>query len=89
MIGSVYQTLSEKFIEKYENKVDWNYILECQNLSELFIEKYKDIIIWIYTEYNNQKYVNECVNNYINIYSQYKCNHATLWKKSEIIDFVQ
>jgi len=40
--------LSEQFIEKYKDKVDWNRISECQELSEKFIEKYKDKVNWYY-----------------------------------------
>ena len=39
---SVNQKLSEKFIEKYIDKVDWYNISRHQTLSESFIEKYID-----------------------------------------------
>jgi hypothetical protein len=45
---SIHQTLSEEFIEKYEDRVDWIYISRFQNLSEQFIEKYKDRLDWYY-----------------------------------------
>jgi hypothetical protein len=45
---SMYQKLSEQFIEKYSDKVYWNYISTYQNLSEEFIEKYSDKLIWLY-----------------------------------------
>ena len=35
---SVRQTLSEEFIEKYSNEVDWYYISKYQILSEKFIK---------------------------------------------------
>ena len=43
---SVYQKLSEEFIEKYIDKVDWWYISKYQKLSEEFIEKYIDKLNW-------------------------------------------
>jgi len=39
-----YQTLSEKFIEKYKDKVDWFYVSGYQTLSESFIEKHKSYV---------------------------------------------
>ena len=43
---SMYQKLSEPFIEKYEDRVVWNYVSEYQKLSESFIEKHKDKVNW-------------------------------------------
>ncbi len=40
--------LSESFIEKYANKVDWTIISEYQKLSERFIEKYAHKVHWSY-----------------------------------------
>jgi len=40
--------LSEKFIEKYSDKVNWVLISKYQKLSEKFIEKYKDKVNWKY-----------------------------------------
>ena len=37
--------MSEGFIEKYQNKLEWRYISIYQKLSEEFIEKYEDKII--------------------------------------------
>ena len=34
--------LSEKFIEEYADKLDWNYLSFYQNLSESFVEKHLD-----------------------------------------------
>src|SRR5574343_779114 len=36
---SIFQKLSEKFIEKYSDKINWHHISEFQKLSEKFIEK--------------------------------------------------
>ena len=47
-----YQKLSEDFIEKHKDLVNWNLISECQQLSETFIEKYKDLVNW----YNISEY---------------------------------
>jgi hypothetical protein len=43
---SIYQKLSENFIEKYEDKMCWINISMCQKLSENFIEKYKNKASW-------------------------------------------
>jgi hypothetical protein len=43
---SIFQTLSEHFIEKYADKWDWVYISRYQTLSESFMEKYKDKVDW-------------------------------------------
>jgi hypothetical protein len=39
-----YKNLSEKILEKFENKDDWDYISKYQKLSEQFIEKFKNKI---------------------------------------------
>ena len=41
---SYYQNLSEEFIEKHSDKLDWYYISSQQNLSEEFIRKHIDKI---------------------------------------------
>jgi len=51
---SQYQKLSEKFIEKHENRVYWNYISIYQKLSEKFIEKYEDKINWNWISINQK-----------------------------------
>jgi len=38
--------LSERFIEKHEDRVNWNWISTYQRLSEEFIEKHKDRVNW-------------------------------------------
>ena len=40
------QPLSEAFIEKYAEQVDWDCISESQHLSEAFIEKHADRVKW-------------------------------------------
>ena len=45
---SMYQKLSEKFIEKHGDKLDWGYISTYQKLPESFIEKYNDKVDWDY-----------------------------------------
>ena len=42
----IYQKLSEEFIEKHEDKADWNLISRYQKLSEEFIEKHAEEIHW-------------------------------------------
>ena len=38
--------LSEEFIERHRDEVDWNAVSEHQELSEKFIEKFKDRVNW-------------------------------------------
>ena len=38
--------LSEKFIEKFQDKVDWDLISEYQKLSECFIRKFQNKVSW-------------------------------------------
>ena len=40
--------ISESFIKKFEQKVDWNFISERQTLSESFIREFKHIVNWNY-----------------------------------------
>ena len=40
----MYQKLSEEFIEKHADEVNWNNISKYQKLSEEFIERYTDIL---------------------------------------------
>jgi len=40
--------MTESFIEKYKDKVDWVYISSYQKLSEGFIEKFKDRVDWFH-----------------------------------------
>ena len=40
--------MTESFIEKHQDKVNWVYISVYQKLSESFIEKFKDKVSWYY-----------------------------------------
>ena len=42
------QKLPESFIEKFKDKINWEYISQYQKLSENFIEKFKDKVNWQY-----------------------------------------
>jgi len=42
------QFLSESFIEKYSDKIDWPKVSKCQKLSESFITKYTDKVSWYF-----------------------------------------
>ena len=42
------QTLSEEFIEKFQNRLDWVYLSLYQDLSEDFIIKFKHKVFWIF-----------------------------------------
>jgi hypothetical protein len=52
---SIYQKLSEPFIDKFKDKVDWYYISIFQKLSEEFIVKYQDKIEDKRKRYNSIK----------------------------------
>ena len=45
---SVNQKLSEDFIRKYQDKVDWYWISRCQILSEDFIREFQHKVYWPY-----------------------------------------
>jgi adenosine deaminase len=45
---SQFQTLSETFIERFQDKVNWWWISRYQRLSEQFIEKFQDKVDWIW-----------------------------------------
>ena len=45
-ISAKYELLSEEFMEKYEDKIDFACISYCQTLSEEFARKYHDKIYW-------------------------------------------
>jgi hypothetical protein len=47
-IFSKYQKLSEEFIEKHCDKIDWFWVSKYQKLSESFIEKHYDKVYWGY-----------------------------------------
>ena len=44
---SRYAYLSEKFIEEFADKVDWNFVSKYQHLSEDFIREFADRVDWI------------------------------------------
>jgi len=55
ILGTKYRTwedlscnghLSEAFVEKFQNKVNWALISRHQKLSESFIEKFQDKVDW-------------------------------------------
>jgi len=60
---SLYEYLPEEFMEKYQDKVYWNYISTDQNLSEEFIEKYEDKVDWSGISYY-QKFSEEFIEKY-------------------------
>ena len=45
---SIFQKLSEEFIEKHNDKINWHQISEFQKLSEKFIEKHYYKVNWYY-----------------------------------------
>jgi hypothetical protein len=49
---SCYQTLSEKFIREFQDKISWYYISCYQTLSEDFIREFQDKLNWEYIRYN-------------------------------------
>ena len=70
-------TLSEAFIDKFQNKLDWECISYCQPLSEEFIERNQDVINWdnvskhqILSEPFIEKYKDSVNWTYISIYQK-------------------
>src|SRR5574344_137783 len=61
---SIYQKLSEEFIDKHKDKVYWGYISQYQKLSEEFIEKHCDKVEWVYISMN-QKLSEKFIKKYI------------------------
>ena len=57
------QQLSEDFIRKHSNMVDWKSISIYQKLSEAFIEEFKDKVHWNYI-YKFQSISSEFKNKY-------------------------
>jgi hypothetical protein len=51
---SIYQELSEKFIDKFKDRVRWGCISKYQKLSEKFIDKFKDRVDWGWISANQQ-----------------------------------
>ena len=47
-ISTQYQKLSEPFIRKFKNRVNWEYISICQKLSENFIREFKGRVDWFW-----------------------------------------
>jgi hypothetical protein len=45
---SQYQNLTEDFIEKHSDEIDWDSIGKYQTLSEEFIEKYQNKLNWLF-----------------------------------------
>ena len=84
---SMYQKLSENFIEKYKNKVNWISISMHQKLSEDFIEKHKDAVNWCWistnqklSEYFIEKYKDKvdwyCISKYQKLSENFIEKHA-------------
>ena len=51
---SLYQQLSEDFIDKYSNELEWTYISTHQKMSATFIIKHMDKIKWNWIQDNPQ-----------------------------------
>lgn len=53
----MYSVLSEEFIERYIDKIDWFSVSMYQYLSEEFIDKYSDCVYWKeISQYQNISY---------------------------------
>lgn len=40
------EKLSEEFMRKYADKLDWYFVSNCQNLSESFLREFRHKIVW-------------------------------------------
>ncbi len=74
---SIYQKLSEDFIERHKNNFNWHYISIYQKLSEVFIEKHSDKVNWHYiSRYQKlsedfiERHADKVNWNYISIYQK-------------------
>ena len=74
---SVYQILTETFIEKYSDKIQWYITSAYQILSEAFIDKHSDRVNWYNISYNQilsepiiEKYKDKVVWHYIMLYQK-------------------
>ena len=74
--------LSEKFIEKFENYVDWDFISCYQNLSEEFIIKHQDKLTWKYI-FSRQKLSEKFIREYCNKINL-NHNYANLFYSKEL-----
>jgi len=54
----MHQELSEEFIEKFKDKVNWSAISIYQKLSEEFIERHADKVDWFHI-LNSQKHLSD------------------------------
>lgn len=75
------EQLSDDFISKYQNKLDWSKISMRHKLSEGFIQKFKSLIIWSDIIYNPTfkydlaiEYINFLDNNDLNRYIRFNMN---------------
>ena len=68
---SIYQKLSEEFIENYKELVDWELISGRQKLSEEFIEKHLDLVDW-YQISQHQQLSEEFIEKYIDLVNWYE-----------------
>ena len=64
---SINEKLPKKFIEKYQDKVDWCWISRYQKLSESFIEKYQDKVDWSWISYFQKLSEDFILNNFSKI----------------------
>lgn len=54
---SLFQNLSEEFIDKYKDDLDWTFVLQRTQLSSEFLEKHLEYIDW--NHIYNQKHLSE------------------------------
>ena len=71
------QKLSENFIRKFQDRVNWMYISTYQKLSEDFIREFQDNVHWL-TISKNQK-LSEC------FIREFQDKVKVYWKKEMIL----
>lgn len=54
---SLFQNLSEEFIDKYKDDLDWSFVLQKSQLSSDFLEKHLEYIDW--NQIHKQKHLSE------------------------------
>ena len=79
---SLFQNLSEEFIDKYKDDLDWSFVLQKSQLSSDFLEKHLEYIDW--NQIHKQKHLSE---HFIEKYCIYNSNNISAAIISALISF--
>ena len=87
----MYQKLSEEFMRKHKDQLDWSLISQYQSLSPTFVEEMKDYVDWTWISIRQQKLTKDFILRHIdklNIYSLLK-RGINLPKEIKNCDYVR